>query len=77
MSVLKQLRRNRRNLLSPFGHGSHLCVEERQTPDGVEGDQHLHQKLFMFCFQRQSETIDYTAGGETSKKSKHSLIMNT
>lgn len=46
----------------------HLCVEERQTPDSVEGDQHLNQELFMFCFQRQSETIDYAGGGETYQR---------
>lgn len=51
--------------------GAHLCVEERQAPDGVEGDQHFHQELFMFCFQRQSETVDYTGGGDAAKRSKH------
>lgn len=43
---------------------TYLCMEERQTPDSVEGDQHFDQKLFMLRFQRQSKTIDYT-GGET------------
>lgn len=41
---------------------SHLCVEEGQTPDSVEGDQHFDQKLFMLRFQWQSETINYTEG---------------
>lgn len=45
---------------------SYLCVEEGQTPDSVEGDQHFDQKLFMLRFQRQSETIDYT-GRERQK----------
>lgn len=56
--------------------GAHLCVEERQTPDGVEGDQHFHQELFMFCLQRQSETIDYTGGGD-AERSKHQSSMKT
>lgn len=37
-------------------------MEEGQTPDSVEGDQHFDQKLFMLRFQRQSETINYTEG---------------
>lgn len=47
-----------RNLTHTNTH--YLCVEEGQTPDSVEGDQHFDQKLFMLRFQRQSETIDYT-----------------
>lgn len=35
-------------------------MEEGQTPDSVEGNQHFDQKLFMLCFQWQSKTIDYT-----------------
>lgn len=50
--------------------GSHLCVEEGQTPDRVERDQHLNQELFMFRLQRQSETIDYTGDGGTAQKKK-------
>lgn len=37
-------------------------MEEGQTPDGVEGQQHSDQELFMLGFQRQSETIDYAEG---------------
>lgn len=49
------------------GNKYHLCVEEGQTPDSVEGDQHFDQKLFMLRFQRQSETIDYTVKEETER----------
>ncbi len=35
-------------------------MEEGQTPDSVQGDQHFDQKLFMLCFQWKGETIDYT-----------------
>lgn len=53
-------------------------MEEGQTPDSVEGDQHLNQELLMFCFQRQSETIDYTGDAEkTQKKNQHEFILNT
>jgi len=48
-------------------------VEEGQAPDGVEGDQHFDQKLFMLRFQWQSETIDYTGGGEREE----TLNVNT
>ena len=49
-------------------------MKEGQTPDGVEGDQHFDQKLFMLCFQWQSETIDYTVGGQQKKiKTKQTI----
>lgn len=50
-------------------------MEEGQTPDSVEGDQHFDQKLFVLCFQRQSETIDYTGREkkERKRKSEHKL----
>lgn len=45
-------------------------MEEGQTPDSVEGNQHFDQKLFMLCFQWQSETIDYTAREKEETKRK-------
>lgn len=65
---------------SATSHICYLCVEEGQTPDGVEGEQHFDQKLFMLRFQWQSETIDYT-GRETQRdrerEYEHKLNMNT
>lgn len=65
---------------SDTAHKRYLCVEEGQTPDGVEGEQHFDQKLFMLRFQGQSETIDYT-GRETQthreREYEHKLNMNT
>lgn len=69
---------------SDTAHTRYLCVEEGQTPDGVEGEQHFDQKLFMLRFQWQSETIDYT-GRETQRhtdtererEDEHKLNMNT
>lgn len=58
-------------------HISYLCVEEGQTPDSVEGDQHFDQKLFMLRFQWQSETIDYTGREREERESKHKLNMTT
>lgn len=40
----------------------YLCMEEGQTPDSVEWNQHFDQELFMLRFQWQSETINYTEG---------------
>lgn len=53
-------------------------MEEGQTPDSVEGDQHFDQKLFMLRFQRQSETINYTEGQRKGGgRKRHTLNMNT
>lgn len=49
-------------------------MEEGQTPDRVERDQHLNQELFMFCLQRQSEAIDYTGDGGHITREKAALI---
>lgn len=55
-------------------------MEEGQTPDSMEGDQHFDQKLFMFCLQRQSKTIDYTereGGRERGEEKNIKLIITT
>jgi len=55
-------------------------MEEGQTPDSMEGDQHFDQKLFMLCFQWQSKTIDYTkkkTGEREEKKYEHKWNRKT
>lgn len=39
-------------------------MEERQAPDGVQRDQHLHQKLLVLCFEGEGEAVDDAEGAE-------------
>lgn len=36
----------------------YLGMKKRQAPHCVERQQHFHQELFVFGFERESETID-------------------
>lgn len=58
------------------GRGSYLCMEEGQTPDSMKWNQHFDQKLFMFCLQWQSKTIDYTGGGGGDKEKDFLLFSS-